>query len=123
MPFRDGVTIMIASALLGIIATMVAGGQPGALLGLIVIAGAVAASTAVPPRASYLFIPLPSLTYLVSAMLAGVLGGASAGTSRTALALAALQWLAHGFVWMVAATLAAGIIAGIRLFREVQGRR
>jgi hypothetical protein len=115
MPFRDGVTMMIASALVGIIATMVAGGGPGTLLGLIVIAGTVAAMTAVPARATYLFIPVPSLTYVVSAMLAGVLGGASAGTSRLALAVAALQWLAHGFVWMVAATLTAGFIAGIRI--------
>src|SRR5215472_2199717 len=121
MPFRDSVTIMIASALLGIIATMVAGGGPGMLLGLIVIAGTVAAGTAVLPRASHLIIPLPALTLLVSAMLAGVLGGASAGTSRLDLGLAALQWLAHEFRSMVAATFVAAIIAGIRWWHELRG--
>jgi hypothetical protein len=123
MPFRDGVTIMIASALLGVIVTLAAGGQPGILLGLMLIAGTIATGLAVLPRASHLVIPLPSLAYLVSASLAGVLGGASAGTSRTDLALAELQWLAHGFVSMIAGTVAAIIVAGIRWWRVLQGRQ
>lgn len=98
--------------MLGTLATIVAGGGPGVLLGACLVAGTLAAALTVHPRAVYLLIPVPSLAYPVAAIIAGLAGGHPAGTTRTALAVGAAQWAASGFIAMAAATmLAIGITA------------
>jgi hypothetical protein len=114
MTGRDGVVLVIASAALGGFGTLLTGGKPGALLGGCIVVGTLVAALTVQPRVSYVIAPVPALVYPVAAVIAGYLGGAAAGSSRTALALGALQWIARGFVWMVAATAVAMVTAAVR---------
>lgn len=115
---RFGVATVAGCAALGAIATVFTGGAPGALLGVFVVLGTVLACLAVQPRASYLIIPAPALSYLVAAMFAGVVDQHLA--SSTMFAIAALQWIARGFVTMVVATLCAIFITAIRWLRAAR---
>lgn len=116
---RFGVTAIAACAAVGAIGTVLIGAVPGGLLGFFVVLGTVAACTAVRPRASYLIIPSPTLTYVVAAMFAGVVDD-SGGASKTVFAIGALQWIAGGFVTMVIATLCAIGIAGTRWWLAIR---
>src|SRR5204862_156070 len=80
-----GVCIIVASAALGTIATMVTRSAPGFLLGLFVEAGTVVAALAVRPRAGRLLFPVPRLSSLEGALIRGVLRDQS-GASYTVLA-------------------------------------
>ena len=67
-----GVCVIIASAALGAVATIVGRVQPGLALGLFVLAGTVAAALTVEPRAGRLIFPVPALSYLIAALVSGV---------------------------------------------------
>jgi hypothetical protein len=109
-----GVCIIVASAALGTIATMVTRSAPGPLLGLFVIAGTVAAALAVRPRMGRMILPVPVLAYLVGALTSGIVFNRSAGSSGTALAIGAAQWIANGFFAMTLATVLAVTITAAR---------
>jgi hypothetical protein len=111
-----GVCIIVASAALGTIATMVTRREPGLLLGLFVIAGTVAAALAVRPRTGRMILPVPVLAYLVGALTSGIVFNRSAGSSGTALAIGAAQWIANGFFAMVLATVLAASITAARWY-------
>jgi hypothetical protein len=115
---RFGVAFLAVFGVLGAIATMFEGGAPGALLGVFVVLGTVVACLAVRPRVTYLIIPAPALAYLVAALFAGVADEHLA--TRMMYELAAVQWIAKGFVAMVIATLCAIGIAGIRWLRAAR---
>jgi hypothetical protein len=106
----------VASAALGTIATMVTRSAPGPLLGLFVIAGTVAAALAVRPRMGRTILPVPVLAYLVGALISGIVFNRSAGSSGTALAIGAAQWIANGFFAMVLATVLAVTITAARWY-------
>jgi hypothetical protein len=113
--------VLVASAAgLGALVTIFTRSDPGFLLGLLVVIGAVAACLAVSPRRAYLIIPAPALAYLAAAILAGLIHDRVADTSRTLLAINAARWVASGFLAMAAATGLAVVIAGGRWLR---GRR
>jgi hypothetical protein len=114
LPGGAGVCVVVAAAALGALVTGVAGKEPGFMLGVFLIAGTVAASLTVLPRAAYLIIPVPALAYVAAAVMAGLVHDRAADTSRTALALSATQWIAGGFVAMTAATGTAIVIAAAR---------
>ena len=65
----SGSAVIIASAVLGAVATIVTRSQPGLALGLFVLAGTVAAALTVEPRAGRLIFPVPALSYLVAALV------------------------------------------------------
>jgi hypothetical protein len=109
-----GVFIIVCSTAIGAIATMVTGSAPGFLLGVFVIIGTVAAALAVRPRAGRTILPAPVLCYLVAALLAGVIYDHSTGSSQTALAIGAAQWVASGFVAMATATVLAIVLITVR---------
>src|SRR6516164_5028183 len=111
-----GVCIIVASAAAGTIATMVTRNAPGSLLGLCVLAGTVVAALAVRPRAGRLIFPVPVLSYLVGALVSGYVYNRSTGTSRTALAIGAAQWIADGFFAMALATVLAVVIITVRWY-------
>jgi hypothetical protein len=111
-----GVCIIVASAALGTIATMVTRSAPGFLLGLFVTAGTVIAALAVRPRAGRMIFPVPVLSYLVGALVSGFIYNRSTGTSKTALAIGAAQWIANGFFAMALATVLAIVIITARWF-------
>ena len=83
---------------------MVTRSAPGFLLGLFVVAGTVVAALAVRPRAGRMIFPVPVLSYLVGALVSGFIYNRAAGTSKTALAIGAAQWIADGFFAMALAT-------------------
>ena len=112
LPGKYGIGLVAAAAALGALGTVLTGSQPGTLLSVCLVAGTVAGGFAVRQRASYLVIPAPAIAYLVAALAAGVFDAHS--SSHTALALGALQWVAHGFVSMVAATILAIVITAAR---------
>ena len=102
-----GVAIVAASTALGASATMLTGKEPGSILGVFVIIGTLAAAVAVRPQAGRVILPVPTLAYLVAAMVTGVIYDHSADVSKTALAVNAAQWIANGFFAMLVATLLA----------------
>ena len=113
-PGRLGVLLVIAGALAGLIGTVLTGREPGLVLAAGLILGTVCGVAAVRPGAAYLIIPVPALTYVVAAILAGLIHDHAIDTSRTALAVGLTQWVAGGFLVMVTATLLAIAIAVIR---------
>jgi Domain of unknown function (DUF6542) len=113
-PGRLGVALVIAGTLAGLIGTVLTSSEPGLLLAAGLILGTVCGAAAVQPRAAYLIIPVPALSYLVAAVLAGLIHDHAIDTSRTALAVGLTQWVAGGFLAMVTATLLAIAIAAIR---------
>ena len=63
MSTRNGLLVLVAGTVIGIVATLVAGSEPGLLLSLFIIVGAVVATLAVRPGAVYLFFPLPAFAF------------------------------------------------------------
>lgn len=111
---RAGVCIVAGGAVAGAVLTVLAGTGPGALLGVFLVAGTLAAALAIQPRAVYRIIPVPALAYAVTAPIAGVIGDRAASVSHTALAISAAQWIAGGFLPMAAATFLAIAVTVIR---------
>ncbi len=111
-----GVCIIVASAAIGAIATMVTRSAPGFLLGVLVVAGTVTAALAVRPRAGRMIFPVPVLAYLMAALISGVVYNRSADSSKTALAIGAAQWIANGFFAMVLGTVLAIAITTVRWY-------
>ena len=117
-----GVCIIVASAAIGAIVTMAARSAPGVELGLFVVAGTVAAALAVRPRAGRMIFPVPILSYLVAALISGIVFDRTADSSSTALAVAAAQWVANGFFAMALATVLAVAIIAARWYLWRRGR-
>ncbi len=111
-----GVCIIVASAAIGAIVTMVTRSAPGSLLGFFVVVGTVVAALAIRPRTGRMIFPVPVLSYLVAALLSGVVFDRSADSSKTVLAIGAAQWIANGFRAMVLATVLAVMITTVRWF-------
>ena len=74
------------------------------------------AALAVRPRAGWMIFPVPVLSYLVGALTSGFVYNRSTGTSKTALAIGAAQWVADGFFAMALATVLAITITTVRWF-------
>jgi len=108
------VAIVAASTALGASATMLTGKEPGSILGVFVIIGTLAAAVAVRPQAGRIIVPVPALSYLVAAMVTGVIYDHSADVSKAALAVNAAQWIANGFVAMLLATILAVVLVTVR---------
>jgi hypothetical protein len=114
LPARRGIVVMVSAVSIGVIGTLVAGGAPGAVLGVLLIAGSLAAAFGVHFRQGYLLIPVPALAYAVGATVTGMFHDRGADISHTALAVSAAQWFAGGFLWMTVATLGVVAIAAVR---------
>jgi len=111
-----GVCLIVASTAIGAIVTMVAGKVPGELLGIFVVIGTIAAALAVRPGAGRMILPVPVLSYLVAALVSGVIYNRGTGASSTALAIGAAQWIANGFFPMALATILAVVIIVVRWY-------
>ena len=95
---------------------MVARGTPGVLLGFFVVAGTVAAALAVRPTTGRMILPVPVLSYLVAALISGVIHDPAVVSSKTQLAVGAAQWIANGFFAMALATVLAAVITAVRWY-------
>jgi hypothetical protein len=109
-----GICVIVGSALIGTIATIVTRAQPGTVLGLFVLAGTVAAALTVQPRTGRLIFPVPALCYLLGTLASGVVYDHSA--DKTEIAVGATQWIANGFFVMALSTLLAIALTTVRWF-------
>jgi hypothetical protein len=107
-----GICVIVGSAVIGAVATIVTRAEPGSVLGLSVLAGTVAAALTVQPRTGRLIFPVPALSYLIAAVASGVVYDRS--SNKTELAVGAAQWIANGFFVMVLATLLAIALTTVR---------
>jgi hypothetical protein len=117
---KRALTVYFVIAVLGAVATLVTNKDPGGLLGNTIVVGAVIAALTIRRRALYLLIPLPALTYLVLAVLTGLVHDNAADTSTTQLALNFLQWIGNGFFSLCVGTILVLLIFGARLLASRQ---
>jgi hypothetical protein len=96
---------VLSATAIGAVASLVTGRGPGAVLGVMLAIGSVAAAFSVHFRRAYLLIPVPAPAYVVAATATGLFHDRGIDISRTALAVSATQWFAGGFPWMAAATI------------------
>ncbi len=115
--------MLIAATVIGIIGTLVAGSEPGLLLSLFIIVGAVTATLAVRPGAVYLFFPLPAFAFFAGAVITGKIHDSTLSSSTAGLAAGFTQWIAAIFFPMCAATILVLLIGGARwlLSRQLVG--
>jgi hypothetical protein len=118
-----GVSIVLGSAVLGAVATLVKGHGPGSVLGLFIVAGTLVAALAVRPRAVRMLLPVPALCYVIAAVTTGLIVDPPSDPSKAALAVAAAQWIAAGFLTMVLATALAVVLTVVRWFLWHRGTR
>jgi hypothetical protein len=113
-PGRLGVFTVIGGAFAGLLITVFIGREPGFIIGLCVIVATVIGSLAVRPKAAYMVIPAPALSYFVAATIAGYAHDHASDTSHAALAISGVQWAAREFIPMVLATALAILVAATR---------
>ncbi len=113
-----GIIIIAVSALIGAVITVIMRRDPGNVLGVVVLIGTVLACLAVRARSVRLLIPVPTLSYVPAALIAGSINDRALDTTHTADALNAGSWIASGFLMMTLATIAALVFTGLRLFLD-----
>ncbi len=122
-PAWAGLLTVLAAALLGAAVTVASHRDPGRTLGIFVAAGTLAAGTSIRARSAYAIIPAPAIAYAIAASIAGLIHDHPVDTSRTALSLSAVQWIASGFVAMTAATILAVVLAAARWLLSMRDAR
>jgi len=122
-PAWVGVLTVLAAALLGTAFTVASHRDPGRALGVFVAAGTLAAGISVRARSAYAITPVPAIAYAIAATMAGLIHDHAIDTSRTALSLSAVQWIASGFIAMAAATTLAVILAVARWLLSTRDAR
>ena len=123
LPARTGILLLIGAVALGAVSTIVAGSQPGFVLGAFLVTGTAAAAFAVRPRVVYRIIPVPALAYVAACLITVPVSGPRAGSSATALALGIVQALASGFLVIIVATGLAVAVTVARGRRNSPARR
>ena len=108
---------------MGAFATIIAADGPGTLLGVVLIAGALAGVLAVQPKAAYRLVPVPALAGFAAVLLAGAVHDRAIDTSHTEVALNALGWMSDGFVSIAAATGVTLVVAVARFVWPAQRQR
>jgi hypothetical protein len=123
MSTRAALLALVAGTLIGIVATLVAGSEPGFLLSLFIIVGAVIATLGVRPGAVYLLFPLPAFAFFAGAVITGKIHDSSLSSSTAGLAAGFTQWIAGIFLPMCGATILVLLIGGARwlLSRQLVG--
>jgi hypothetical protein len=123
MSTRNALLALVAGTLIGIVATLVTGSEPGFLLSLFIIIGAVIATLGVRPGAVYLLFPLPAFAFFAGAVITGKIHDSSLSSSTAGLAAGFTQWIAGIFIPMCAATILVLLIGGARwlLSRQLVG--
>jgi hypothetical protein len=122
-----GILIIAAATILGVIATIVTKKDPGTILGVLIVVGALAAAVGVRYSTAYILIPIPALAWVAGAGIAGYVHDRSLLTGSIGYGSQAAVWMAAGFTWMVIAIIAvivvaAGRYAWVRRNRMVSSR-
>jgi hypothetical protein len=123
MSTRNAMLALAAGTLLGIAVTLVAGSEPGFLLGFFIIVGAIVATLGVRRGAVYLFFPLPPFAFFVGAVITGKVHDSSISSTTVGLSATLLQWIAGIFFPMCVAIVCVLLIGGARwaLDRQLVG--
>jgi hypothetical protein len=103
-----GVTVV------GIILTLIAGQEPGVLLGAFVIIGSFAAVLGIRRSGIYLLFPLPALAAFAGALATGIVHDSELASSTAGLGAGFAQWVGGIFFPMVIATIVVVLIGGCR---------
>jgi NADH:ubiquinone oxidoreductase subunit 6 (subunit J) len=114
---------VVAGTALGAVLSVATGRQAGLLIGFFLVASTACAVLGVRPRAVYLVIPVPVMTYVTAAMVTGMITDEAASTSISEFLIGALQWVASGFIAMIIATVIAIVTAVVRRPRRPPGER
>jgi hypothetical protein len=114
MPTWTATLLLVAGTVLGIIVTLVAGQEPGGLLGFFIIVGAIAAALCIRRGKVYLLFPAPALAFFVAAIVTGKVHDAKLGSSTAGLGAGFTQWVAGIFFPAVVATIIVVLVGGGR---------
>jgi hypothetical protein len=114
MPTRTAMLVLFAFTLLGVIFTLVAGQEPGGLLGFFIITGTIVAALGIRSGKVYLLFPAPALAFFVAAIITGKVHDAKLGSSTAGLGAGFTQWVAGIFFPVVVATIIALLVGGGR---------
>jgi hypothetical protein len=114
MSTRTAVLVLAAGALLGVIVTLVAGQEPGGLLGFFIIVGTIAAALGIRRGKVYLLFPAPALAFFLTAIVTGKVHDAKLGSSTAGLGAGFTQWVAGIFFPAVVATILVLLVGGGR---------
>jgi hypothetical protein len=114
MPTRTAMLVLTAGALLGVIFTLLAGQEPGGLLGFFIIVGTIAAALGIQRGRVYLLFPAPALAFFVAAIVTGKVHDAKLGSSTAGLGAGFTQWVAGIFFPAVVATIIVVLVGGGR---------
>ena len=106
--------VLIGATVAGVVLTVIAGMEPGNLLGFFVIVGSLAAVLGVRRGAVYLFFPTPALAFFVAAVAAGIVHDRQDASSTAGLAAHFTQWVAGIFWPAVVATILVLLVGGGR---------
>ncbi len=106
--------VLVAGTLLGVILTLIAGQEPGGLLGFFIIVGTIAAALGIRRGKVYLLFPAPALAFFVAAIVTGKVHDAKLGSSTAGLGAGFTQWVAGIFFPAVVATIVVLLVGGGR---------
>ncbi|MGH3281106.1 MAG: DUF6542 domain-containing protein [Trebonia sp.] len=114
LPIWTALLVLAAGAVLGIVVTLIAGQEPGGLLGFFVVVGSIAAALGIKRGKVHLLFPAPALAFFVAAILVGKVHDANLGSSTAGLGAGFAQWVAGIFFPAVVATILVLLIGGGR---------
>ena len=114
LPTWTALLLLAAGTAVGIVVTLVAGQEPGGLLGFFIIVGAIAATLCVRRGKVYLLFPAPALAFFVAAVVTGKVHDAKLGSSTAGLGAGFTQWVAGIFFPAVVATIIVLLVGGGR---------
>jgi hypothetical protein len=114
LPTWTALLLLVAGTAVGVVVTLVAGQEPGGLLGFFIIVGAIAATLCIRPGKVYLLFPAPALAFFVAAVVTGKVHDAKLGSSTAGLGAGFTQWVAGIFFPAVVATIIVLLVGGGR---------
>ncbi len=114
MPTWTAVLLLFAGTVIGVIVTLVAGQEPGGLLGFFIIVGTIAAALCIRRGKVYLLFPVPALAFFLAAIVTGKVHDAKLGSSTAGLGAGFTQWVAGIFFPAVIATIIVVLVGGGR---------
>jgi hypothetical protein len=96
--------VLAGATVIGVLLTLMAGMEPGNMLGFFVILGSLIAVLAVRRGAVYLFFPVPALAFFMAALVTGIVHDREMAKSTAGLGAVFAQWVAAIFWPAVVAT-------------------
>jgi hypothetical protein len=106
--------VLAGATVIGVVLTLIAGTEPGKLLGFFVIVGSLVAVLGVRRGAVYLLFPMPALAFFVGAVVTGVIHDRELAASTAGLGVGFTQWVAGIFFPAVVATILVLLVGGTR---------